>query len=243
MSRAKKWPRLDKALEHCRRDGAILVISALGRLVRNPKFIARLIDSEVEFACLDNQHCNKHTARIHLAMAEEVSERISLRTRRTLAAAVKAKGIKLGSNRPGHWEGREHKRRDKKMIAESIRVRKIRVRQTYEFLLPTLKAMRLEGKTMEEIATWLNDRGHKTTVGGLFTQTAVWRLLKRYLGDDFLGHAKDRGGRPLTIRAMEKVGHATLGTLQCALSFGLRRRRPHGSGLGPPASRCRRSRW
>jgi len=33
----------------------------------------------------------------------------------------------------------------------------------------------------------------------------VWRILKRYLGDDFLGKVKDRGGRPQVIRAMETV--------------------------------------
>ncbi len=71
--------------------------------------------------------------------------------------------------------------------------------------MPQLRRMRLEGKTMGEIATWLNDHGHQTTVGKPFTQTAVWRLLKRYLGDDFLGKVKDRGGSPQVIRAMEKV--------------------------------------
>jgi DNA invertase Pin-like site-specific DNA recombinase len=201
----KKWPRLEEAIGRCKQDGATLVIAKLGRLVRNPKFLALLQEARIDFACLDNQNCNRFTVHILLATAEQESERISQRTRAALRAAVKRTGVKLGSARPGHWDGREHLRGTKQAIAASSKMRRIRTRQTYEFLLPTLKKMRLSGKTMVEIAEWLNDHGHTTTVGHPFNEVSVWRLLKRYLGDDFLGPVKDRGGRPQTIRAMETV--------------------------------------
>ena len=199
----KRWLQLEAAIERCKKEGATLVIAKLGRLVRNPKFLALLMEARVEFACLDNQTCNRYTAHILVATAEKESEKISQRTRRTLAAAVKAKGIKLGSARPGHWDGREHLRGTRQAIAASAKMRQLRTRQTYEFILPKLKEMRLAGKTMDEIAEWLNNNGHTTTVGGAFNQVSVWRLLKRYLGTDFLGKVKDRGGNPQTIRAME----------------------------------------
>lgn len=72
----KKWPQLTNALEKCRAEGAYLVIAAIGRLVRNPKFLTMLLESGVEFACLDNQTCNRHTVHILIGVAEEASERI-----------------------------------------------------------------------------------------------------------------------------------------------------------------------
>ena len=182
------------------------MIAKMGIQVRNPKFLSFLLESGVEFACLDNKTCNKVTVPRLMAAAVELSEQISQRTRRALREAVKRKGIKLGSARPGHWEGAEHLRGDiNQCTAAASKMRRISVRQAYEYLLPDLKRLRLEGRTEDEIATWLNNNGHLTTAGRPFTQVAVHRLLKRYLGDKFLGQVKDRGGHPLVIRAMEET--------------------------------------
>ena len=201
----RQWPRLVEAIEQCRRDGATLVISNLGRLGRNARFLSLLLEAGVDFACLDNQQCNRFTVHILVATAEEESRRISERTKRTLAAAVKRKGIKLGSARPGHWEGREHLRGTRKAIAQSAKMRRQRTEEIYRFIMPTLKEMREAGKTMVEIAEWLNNNGHTTTAGHPFKQVSVGRLLKRYLGDDYLGKVKDRGGKPQIIRCMERT--------------------------------------
>ena len=198
-----KWPRLVEAVETCKKTGATLIIVKIGRLARNPRFLGLLLESGIDFVCLDNEQCNRHTVHILVATAEEESEKISRRTRKSMAECRK-RGIKLGSARPGHWKGREHLRGTRQAIAASVKMRRVRTRQAYEYLLPDLKRMRLEGKTMDEIAAWLNARDCLTTVGTPFNQVSVWRLLKRYLGDDFLGPVKDRGGRPQRIRAMEK---------------------------------------
>jgi len=196
-----KWPRLQEAIEKCKQAGATLLIVKIGHLVRNPKFLGLL--AGVDFACVDNPRCNPQTLDVLLATAEDESQRISERTRKSMVVA-RAQGIKLGSARPDHWKGREHLRGTKKAIAQSVKMRQLRTQQVYEHLLPDLKRLRLEGKTMDEIAEWLNDHGHVTTLGGPFTQVSVHRLLKRYLGDDFLGKVKDRGGNPQIIKAMEK---------------------------------------
>jgi DNA invertase Pin-like site-specific DNA recombinase len=202
---AKKWPRLVDALEKCRQEGATLIIAKLGRLVRNPHFLANLGEAGVDFVCLDNPMCNHETVHILRATAETVSEQIIERTRRTTAEAVARKGIKLGSARPGHWTGRKRRRGTRQAIAKSVEMRRARAQQTYQYILPKLKEMRLAGKMMREIADWLNDHGHLTTAGLPFTDVAVHRVIKRYLGDDFLGKVRDRGGNPRTIRAMETI--------------------------------------
>lgn len=200
----RKWPQLLLAIEKCKDIGGILVLSKLGRLVRNPKFLTILQQSGIDFACLDIQNCNRFTVHILIATAEEESARISERTKRALAVAVKEKGIKLGSARPGHWKGREHLRGTRKAIAKSAELRRSRTKQTYQFLLPDLQRLREEGRTMDEIAVWLNDHGHMTTAGKPFNQVSVWRLLDRYLGKDYLGAVRNRGGEPLVIACMEK---------------------------------------
>ena len=87
------------------------------------------MESGIDFACCDNQQVNRFTVPILVVTAEEESQKISERTKRTLAAAVKAKGIKLGSARPGHWKGREHLRGTKEAIARSAEMRRVRTKQ------------------------------------------------------------------------------------------------------------------
>ena len=56
--------------------------------------------------------------------------------------------------------------------------------------MPEIKARRERGETLPEIVDWLNQQGHTTTAGKPFTQTAVWRLISRHLGKEWLGNNK-----------------------------------------------------
>lgn len=201
---SRKWPRLAAAIEKCKADGATLVIGKLGRLARNGRFLTMLLESKLDFACLDNHQCNRHTVHILVAMADEVTVKKSQRMRQSMQQC-KRKGIKLGSARPGHWDGREHLRGIKKAIKQSTKNRVERTEAAYKLIMPVVQKMRLNGSTMDEIATWLNNHDHVTTAGKPFTQVAVHRLLKRYAGDDYLGRAKDAHGNSYTIRCMETV--------------------------------------
>lgn len=81
-------------------------MAKLDRFARNVAFTSALMESKVDFVCCDNPHADKLTIHILAAVAEREAEAISQRTKAALAAA-KARGVKLGSARPGHWEGRE----------------------------------------------------------------------------------------------------------------------------------------
>ena len=142
----------------------------------------------MEFFCVDNPKVHRQSIDIIANMAEEEKRKISDRSKTALAAA-KARGVKLGSADPrvkegelpagnleGHRGGGEKKREG--------------VRSTYAFLMPEIRARRERGETMPEIMDWLNQQGYTTTAGKPFTQTAVWRLIDRYLGKEYLGSSK-----------------------------------------------------
>jgi DNA invertase Pin-like site-specific DNA recombinase len=184
-------PEFAKAVEHALRSEATLVIAHFGRLSRNVPATRLLLESQVDFLCLDDHEVNSRTIHILAAVANDENRRISDRAKTALAAA-KARGVKLGSADPRLWKGREHLRGTKKAIAAAAKKKREQTKSTYAYLMPEIKARRERGETLPEIMDWLNQRGHKTTAGKPFTQTAVWRLIDRYLGKDWLGNIKKR---------------------------------------------------
>lgn len=95
-SRRKHRPELARALAHCKRDKAILLIAKLDRLARSVSVISNLLESRVEFICCDMPEANKMMIHIMAAMAEWERDQISKRTKEALASA-KARGTKLGT--------------------------------------------------------------------------------------------------------------------------------------------------
>jgi len=180
-----------KAVDHALRSDATLVICHLGRLARNVPVTRRLLDSQIDFVCLDNPDINRLSIHIIANMAEAETRKISDRAKAGLAAA-RARGVKLASARPDHWKGREHLRGTFKAIAAAARKKKERTKCMYRFLMPEIKQRRERGETLPEIVEWLNQQGYVTTAGKPFTQTAVWRLIDRYLGKEWLGNIKKK---------------------------------------------------
>jgi DNA invertase Pin-like site-specific DNA recombinase len=185
--RDRPRPALRKAVAYALENEATLVIASIGRLSRNLHFTTILLESRVPFVCCDMPKANHHTIHVLHALARETARSVGDRTRQALAKA-QAEGRGIGSNRPGHWEGREHKRGWRQAVAQSAKLRRQRAAQQYAFLIPEIKARRERGETLPEIVTWLNQTNHTTTAGKPFTQTAVWRIIKRYIGDEYLGN-------------------------------------------------------
>lgn len=103
-------PKLTEAIAHARGVKGTLLVAKLDRLARNMAFTATLMESNIDFVCCDNPTANRLTIHILAAVAEDEARRISERTKAALQAA-KARGVRLGSAREGHWAGREDRRK------------------------------------------------------------------------------------------------------------------------------------
>lgn len=172
-------PELAKAIAHAKRIRGRLVIAKLDRLARDVHFISGLTKSGADFVACDNPTANKLTVHILAAVAEDEADRISQRTKAALAAA-KARGVLLGSARPGHWKGREERRRQGAVkgseAAKAIRLEKSAA--TYKEAIRLAKPLSEEGQSLREIAAELNDAGITTPRGSPWQATQVSRLLK-----------------------------------------------------------------
>lgn len=199
-------PELAKAIEHAIRLKATLVIAHLGKLVRNVPVTQMLLKSQVPFVCLDNHDIHERTIHIVANMAEMETRKLSDRAKASLAAA-KARGVKLGSADP-RVKKANFRRGTFKAIAAAAKKKREGVRSAYAFLMPEVKARRERGDTLPEIVEWLNQQGYTTTAGKPFTQTAVWRLLERYLGKEYLGSTRKRTtGCKVGIKPRVTNGH------------------------------------
>ncbi len=180
--------QLAKALAHAKRAKATLVVAKLDRLARNVHFMSCLMESAVDFIAIDLEHANRLTIHILSAVAEGELKAISDRTKAALQAA-KARGTKLGSARPGHWDGREDARAAgllKARNAAAVRI-SAAAREAYVDLLPAIQQMRDSGSTLQQIADSLNAEGQTTRRGARWNANTVKRVLDR---------AAESGARP-----------------------------------------------
>jgi DNA invertase Pin-like site-specific DNA recombinase len=173
-------PELARAIGHAKRSKMTLCVAKFDRLARDMEFTAKLMNSTVEFVACDNPTANRLTLHILAAVAENEARAISERTKTALAAA-KARGAKLGSARPGHWEGREESRLlgARRGTLASAEVRAELADEAYEDLLPTLQTMQAERLSFRGIAAKLNEAGHKTRRGKPWNAMQVSRVLAR----------------------------------------------------------------
>jgi len=173
-------PKLAAAIAHARRAKAKLVIAKLDRLARNVAFLSALMDSGCDFLACDNPNANRLTIHILAAVAENEALAISARTKVALAAA-KVRGTLLGSDRPGHWDGRNEARlaglaKGRKVAAV---VKRENAMAAVADLVPVMTELRAKGQSFAVIAKHLNDDGQQTTRGSQWTATAVKRVLDR----------------------------------------------------------------
>jgi DNA invertase Pin-like site-specific DNA recombinase len=192
-------PELMKAIEHAKSVKGRLVVAKLDRLARNVLFTATLMESKVDFVACDMPDANRMVIQIMAAIAEGEARAISERTTAALAAA-KARGVKMGSACPGHWDKLEDRRRfgQTKGLPLARATRSRDAREYYHPIVAVIKVDREAGKTLAEIAQRLNAKGYTTRVNDRpFSFARVYDLIQRYLGEEFLGRADGK----LTISA------------------------------------------
>jgi DNA invertase Pin-like site-specific DNA recombinase len=158
-----KRPVLQKALEKCKSEKAILLIAKLDRLGRNVAFISKLMESNVDFIAVDNPYASKLVVHIMAAFAEFERDQISQRTKEALQAA-KRRGVILGRN------GR--------VLAEQYR------KESLDFarkMKPVIERLKSEGhQTIRALTVTLNRRRIATFTGrGKWHKNTVFRLLKQ----------------------------------------------------------------
>ncbi|MBE0530096.1 MAG: recombinase family protein [Rhodospirillales bacterium] len=160
-------PALQAALKACRRQKATLVIAKLDRLSRNLAFIANLMESGVEFVATDMPHANRTMLQIMAVFAEHEREMISKRTKEALAA-VKARGVRLGSPDPrrGSASGNAVKSEAARRFAANVG--------------PIIDQIKNSGAaTLRAVATALDARGIRAPRGGCWSAAAVRRVIEK----------------------------------------------------------------
>jgi DNA invertase Pin-like site-specific DNA recombinase len=161
-------PELQKALDLCRKTGAVLLVAKLDRLSRKVVRIATLMeDKRVKFAVANLPRADKAMLHMYAVMAEMERDFISARTKAALAVA-KSRGSKLGGLRD-----KTLKRNEAIQEKAAGEARK---------LMATISPMRDGGATLTQIADALTANGVKTSRGGSWTATQVARVIERGRG-------------------------------------------------------------
>ncbi|KZD02286.1 MULTISPECIES: recombinase family protein [unclassified Thalassospira] len=158
-------PELNKAIDHAKRDKAVLLVAKLDRLSRKVSFISQLMeDKRLDFRVASMPSADKFQLHIYAALAEQERDFISQRTKAALKQA-KLRGQKLGGLR------------DKTMKRNEVL--KAQADSRAHTLEGIVKPLREQGATLRDIAASLNAAGISTPRGGDWQAAQVKRLLER----------------------------------------------------------------
>lgn len=161
-------PQLDHALADAKRTGAALIIAKLDRLSRNVPFLRKLTDSgaDILFCDLPQVPPGAVGRFILTNMAAAAELEAGLASERTKAglAAARARGVKLGSHRPGaaRLEGGANPRAARRAGEVSRAAAEARCIGLAEVIGDVIRSLRAEGRrvTHSAIARELTRRGH-----------------------------------------------------------------------------------
>ena len=160
-------PKLNEAIELCKKYDATLIIAKLDRLARNVSFVSSLMDSGIKFKAVDNPHATNLTIHILSAVAQDEAERISIRVKEGLAQSDK----QLGTPENLTLEAR-------KRGIESIK-HKASINPHNKRALAFVRGLDYSNMKLREIAEQLNYNEFKTSTGKEFSTTHVIRLKKK----------------------------------------------------------------
>lgn len=169
---------LERAIQHCEKTGATLLLYKLDRLSRSVSFLFqlrdRLVKSNVEIKVMDMPTFNTMTLGIYATLAQSEREAISLRTKNALQE-LKRKGVVLGT--PENLKYEDRMRGGETMKLKAL-TNKTNIQST-----AMIVQLKNQGLGYERIAQYLNKNGFSTVNGKEFNSTAVMRLYNRYLAE------------------------------------------------------------
>jgi DNA invertase Pin-like site-specific DNA recombinase len=170
--RADNRVNLMLALDMVNKTGATLLVAKLDRLARSVSFISTLQDSKVKFLVAESPELNEMTIQILAVVAQNELRLISGRIKGALKAA-KARGTILGKSASTNFTDTSRALGSKAVKAKAqVNPENVRARAL-------AKALKNGGKSIEAIATALNNANFKTSRGNIFHPTSVQRLLKQ----------------------------------------------------------------
>jgi DNA invertase Pin-like site-specific DNA recombinase len=163
-----KRPILAKALQHAKKEGAVLMVSKLDRLGRNVSFISALMEQRVNFIVTQlGKDADPFMLHLYAALSEKERNLISERTKAALKV-LKDNGAKLGN---------KTNLDDARLLSNATNAEKAK-----EFALKvggTIESYRSQGLSMQAIADKLNQLGISTARGGDWYASTVANILKR----------------------------------------------------------------
>jgi DNA invertase Pin-like site-specific DNA recombinase len=174
-------PELAKALAHAKRSGATCVFAKLDRLARNARFLLGIVESgaDVVFCDLPNippGPTGKFILTNMAGAAELEAGLASVRTRDSLKAA-KARGVLLGSSRPGAY--RLTGGANPEAARRAGEVSRANADAAYFDITDRVGQLRTTGASLADIAKQLTDDGLTTRTGKRWNKVQVGRVLKR----------------------------------------------------------------
>ena len=170
-------PEIMKAILHCNRSWATLLIAKMDRLARNVFLISTLMESDVPFLACDNPHASRLNVHILAAVAEEEARLISERTKAALRA-YQTRGGQLGpvtfKDRAG-WQSKQERSRQRATLQNSEVAF-----AAYDEVRPIIQNLRSQGLSFQRIADALNKQGFRTRLtGSEWNRTQVKRVADR----------------------------------------------------------------
>jgi DNA invertase Pin-like site-specific DNA recombinase len=173
--RRSSRPVLREAIERAKATHSLLVIARLDRLSRSLRFIAELLDGDLQFVACDVPSANRLVMGILAAVAEEEARATSVRTKAAMAAA-KARGKVFGS--PANLSAGAARRGGRASAATRRKKRD----ETLGRIGARMRELRAQGHGYRQIAGVLNAEHFKTSRGKRWRPNAVWRALARLRG-------------------------------------------------------------
>lgn len=163
-------PQLQKAIEECQIKNAVLIVARLDRLSRRMIFIAKLLESNINFIACDMPDASHFTLHIFAALAQHERELISVRTKKALEI-LKSKGVRLGN--PQNFSAEARKKGGEANKFKSIHNPQARVARAM------ISEMIPQKLSLLDMAGQLNEAGVKTRNGKRFHPTTVLRFIEQ----------------------------------------------------------------